>query len=161
MSVLSAQSIRTEIYIEPWSERSVHSCGMSYGLSASGYDLRIKDRVYIAPMEFALVTTVEEIKIPADIQGVLLDKSSWARQGLSCFNTKFEPGWRGFPTVELVNLGRKGIEIPAGAPLCQMEFHRLDSPTELVYDGKYQDQKQVPTEFIKEMKATIPNGETW
>lgn len=160
MSVLSAQSIRTNVYINPWSERTVHSCGMSYGLSASGYDLRIKDRVYLAPMEFALVTTVEEIEIPADVQGILLDKSSWARQGLSCFNTKFEPNWRGFPTVELINLGRKGIEIPAGAPLCQMEFHWLDERTELPYEGKYQNQEQKPTAAIFE-QARLPNAEVW
>lgn len=150
MAVLSAQSIRTNVYIAPWSERTVHANGMSYGLSASGYDLRIKDRVYLAPMEFALATTVEEIGIPNNIQGILLDKSTWARQGLSCFNTKFEPGWRGFPTIELINLGRKGIEIPAGAPLCQMEFHWLDEGTELAYNGKYQNQKQEPTGAIFE-----------
>jgi dCTP deaminase len=146
MSVLSAQSIRTNVFIYPFCERTVHENGMSYGLSSSGYDLRIKDRIYLAPMEFALVTTVEELELPNDIQGILLDKSTWARQGLSMFNTKFEPGWRGFPTVEIVNLGRKAVEIPAGAPLCQMEFQWLDYPTDQAYEGKYQDQEQKPIE---------------
>jgi dCTP deaminase len=153
MSVLSAQSIRTNVFIHPWAERTVHENGMSYGLSASGYDLRIKDGLYLAPMSFALVTTVEELAIPAKVQGILLDKSSWARQGLSCFNTKFEPGWRGYPTIELVNLGRMGLNIPAGAPIAQMEFHWLDEPTELVYDGKYQNQEQTPVEAIFEKAA--------
>lgn len=160
MAVLSAQSIRTNVFIYPWAERSVHSSGMSYGLSASGYDLRIKDGIHIAPGEFALVTTVEEIELPSYVQGILLDKSTWARQGLSCFNTKFEPGWRGYPTVELVNLGRMSLKIEAGAPLCQMEFHELDEPTELVYTGKYQDQKQQPTAAIFE-QAILPNSEVW
>jgi dCTP deaminase len=150
MSVLSAQSIRTNVFISPFSERTVHECGMSYGLSASGYDLRIKDRVYLAPMEFALVTTVEELALPNNVQGILLDKSSWARQGLSCFNTKFEPGWRGYPTVELINLGRRGLVIETGAPLCQMEFVWLDEATEQTYEGKYQNQPQVPVEAILE-----------
>lgn len=152
MTVLSAQSIRTNLYINPWAERTVHENGMSYGLSASGYDLRIKDRLYLAPMEFTLCTTVEKLIIPSNIQGILLDKSTWARQGLSMFNTKFEPGWRGFPTVEVVNLGRRSVEIPAGAPLCQMEFHWLDEATEHAYKGKYQDQEQKPTEAIFEGK---------
>jgi dCTP deaminase len=150
MAVLSAQSIRTNVHIYPWSERTIHPCGMSYGLSASGYDLRIKDSVYLAPLEFALVTTVEEIELPSWVQGILLDKSTFARRGLSCFNTKFEPGWRGYPTVELINLGRMGIKIEAGEPLCQMEFHELDEPTELVYNGKYQNQEQKPVEAIFE-----------
>jgi dCTP deaminase len=150
MAVLSAQSIRANVYIYPWAERTIHPCGMSYGLSASGYDLRIKDAVYLAPLEFALVTTMEEIELPSWAQGILLDKSTFARRGLSCFNTKFEPGWRGYPTVELVNLGRMGIKIEAGEPLCQMEFHELDEPTELVYNGKYQNQEQKPVEAIFE-----------
>jgi dCTP deaminase len=154
MTVLSAQSIRTNIFIYPFAERTIHSCGMSYGLSASGYDLRIKDEIYLAPMCFSLVTTMEEIKLPNWIQGILLDKSTFARRGLSCFNTKFEPGWRGYPTVELINLGRMGIKIEAGEPLCQMEFHRLDYSTELPYEGKYQNQPQAPVEAILECQAS-------
>jgi dCTP deaminase len=160
MTVLSAQSIRNYVYIYPWSERTVHPCGMSYGLSASGYDLRIKDNIYLAPMAFALVTTLEEIAIPTIVQGILLDKSTFARRGLSCFNTKFEPGWQGYPTVELINLGRMGIKIEAGEPLCQMEFHLLDAHTEMPYEGKYQNQPQKPIEAIYE-KAKLPNAEDW
>jgi dCTP deaminase len=156
MSVLSAQSIRTNVYIYPFSERTVHENGMSYGLSASGYDLRIKDRLYLAPMEFALCTTLEELELPDDVQGILLDKSTWARQGLSMFNTKFEPGWRGYPTVEVVNLGRKAVEIPAGAPLCQMEFVWLDEPTEQAYAGKYQNQPNVPVRAMFEAQPELP-----
>lgn len=152
MSVLSAQSIRKYVEITPFSERTVHENGMSYGLSASGYDFRIKDRLYLAPMEFALVTTVERIYIPCDIQGILLDKSTYARKGISMFNTKFEPGWYGYPTVEVINLGRYGVDIPAGSPLCQMEFQWLDAATEQAYKGKYQGQEQEPVEARYEKK---------
>lgn len=150
MSVLSAQTIRARIGIWPWSERTIHECGMSYGLSASGYDLRIKDRLVIAPMSFALCTTLEYLSIPEDVQGILYDKSTFARQGISMFNTKFEPGWQGYPTVEVVNLGRMSVTIEAGAPLCQMEFQYLDRPTELPYNGKYQNQRNEPVEAILE-----------
>lgn len=150
MSILSAQSIRTNVYIHPWSERTVHANGMSYGLSVSGYDLRVKDAHLLSPGEFILVTTVEELRIPNNVQGILLDKSSWARKGLSCFNTKFEPGWRGFPTVELVNLGRETLSIEDGSPIAQMEFHWLDEATESPYSGKYQNQEQVPTPTLYE-----------
>ena len=150
MTVLSAQSIRTNVWINPWSERTVHANGMSFGLSVSGYDLRIKDAIYLASGEFALVTTVEELAIPDNVQGILLDKSSWARQGLSCFNTKFEPGWKGFPTVELVNLGPNGLSIEAGSPIAQMEFYWLDEATENPYTGKYQNQEQKPIPFKAE-----------
>ena len=165
MSVLSAQSIRTNIYINPFVERSVHANGMSYGLSVSGYDLRIKDALVLIPGQFALVTTVEELRIPNNVQGILLDKSSWARKGLSCFNTKFEPGWRGYPTVELVNLGPQTLSIEAGSPIAQMEFYWLDEATEKPYTGKYQDQKQVPVatlyESYKDLVNPEPVGSEW
>lgn len=147
MSVLSAQSIRTNVYIYPWNERTVHPKGMSYGLSVSGYDLRIKNTYVIMPREFVLVTTMEKLGIPKNVQGILLDKSSWARQGLSCFNTKFEPGWCGYPTIELVNLGPNNLLIEDGMPIAQMEFHWLDETTESPYRGKYQDQGQEPVPF--------------
>lgn len=144
MSVLSAQSIRSCLTIEPFCERTVHETGMSFGLSVSGYDLRIRDQICLWPSQFALVTTVERLKLPANIQGILLDKSSWARQGLSMFNTKFEPGWEGYPTVEVVNLSKRAIIIEEGAPLCQMEFHWLDAHSETPYNGKYQNQPNEP-----------------
>jgi deoxycytidine triphosphate deaminase len=150
MTILSAQSIRTNVYIAPFAERTIHSCGMSYGLSASGYDLRVKDRVFLAPMEFALVTTLEEIELPPNIEGVPFTKSTHARQGLMVFHTKFEPNWRGYPTIELINLGRRSIEIKSGEPLCQMEFKWLDEDTEMPYTGKYQNQVQAPVEAIFE-----------
>ena len=152
MGVLSAQSIRKYIDITPFSERTVHENGMSYGLSVSGYDLRLKGKVALWPGQFKLVTVMERLDIPKNVQGLLLDKSSWARQGLSCFNTKFEPGWHGYPTVELVNHNDKVVCIPEGAPLCQMEFHWLDEDTEAPYTGKYQNQENEP------VPARIENG---
>ncbi len=129
---------------------------MSYGLSGAGYDLRIhinepyRNNYHIlAPGKFLLATTVEEIALPNNIMGMLVDKSSWARQALSVFNTVFEPGWKGFPTIELVNLGEKAISIPQKAPIAQMVFMYLNQPTD-GYSGKYQHQKQEPVAAIME-----------
>jgi dCTP deaminase len=143
--ILSAQTIRNRLRnrITPFNERRVFN-GMSYGLSHAGYDLRIKDELVLWPTEFALATTIEELEFPNDILGMLKDKSSWARRGLSVFNTIFEPGWRGYPTIELANHGDQRLVIEAGAPIAQMIFHQVDQPTEKPYAGKYQDQPQEP-----------------
>jgi dCTP deaminase len=143
--ILSAQTIRNRLRnrITPFNERTVFN-GMSYGLSHAGYDLRIKDELVLWPTEFALATTIEELEFPNDILGMLKDKSSWARRGLSVFNTIFEPGWRGYPTIELANHGDQRLVIEAGAPIAQMIFHQVDQPTEKPYAGKYQDQPQEP-----------------
>lgn len=142
--ILSAQTIRRSIVIEPFCERTVEH-GMSYGLSGAGYDLRIKDRIFLRAGEFKLATTIERFEFPDDVMGMLADKSSWARCGVALQNTIFEPGWRVYPTLELSNHGFRNIRIPAGAPVGQMIFMRLDAPTERPYGaGKYQDQPQEP-----------------
>lgn len=160
--ILSAQSILARVLasrsgagspgldIYPFTERTVRD-GMSYGLSAAGYDLRIKDELNLSPGEFALATTEEWVSLPPDLMGHLADKSSWARRGVALQNTIFEPGWRGYPTLEVSNHGRGDVHIPAGAPIGQLIFHVLDRATDRPYSGKYQDQPQRPVEAISEV----------
>lgn len=138
-----------ELDINPLCERAVIH-GMSYGLSAAGYDIRIKDALVLAPGDFALGTTVEHISLPVDLMAELKDKSTWARRGIAVQNTIFEPGWRGYPTVEVSNHGPHIVRVPAGAPIGQLIFHVLDEPTERPYEGKYQDQPQRPVEALEE-----------
>ena len=138
--ILSAQSIRTRKPIEPFYERTVVS-GMSFGLSHAGYDVRIAETVILMPGHFSLASTVEKFDMPDDLIAMVHDKSTWARRGLSLFNTVIEPGWRGYLTLELTNSGHDLLRIHAGDPIAQIVFMRLDEPTESPYTGKYQDQE--------------------
>lgn len=156
--IWSAQTIRARIesycewgdfFIEPFCSRTVEH-GMSYGLSSAGYDVRIKDRLEMLPGDFVLAVTVERIGLSHDVMAQLADKSSWARRGIAVQNTIFEPGWRGYPTLEISNHGRERVIIPAGAPIGQLIFHQLDQPTDAPYAGKYQDQPQRPVGAIRE-----------
>lgn len=147
--ILSAQTIRCRVRIEPFSERSICE-GMSYGLSAAGYDIRIANDIKLVRGDFALATTVERFEFPDDVMGMLADKSTWARRGIAVQNTIFEPGWRGYPTIELSNHGLWDAEIKQGTPIAQMVFHLLDRPTDRPYSGKYQDQPQWPVQAIEE-----------
>jgi dCTP deaminase len=52
-----------------------------------------------------------------------------------------EPGWRGVLRIELFNERWWPLWIIAGSPIAQIEFNLLDEPTEIPYNGKYQDQK--------------------
>lgn len=184
MSVLSAQSIRQRVHavnggivtnflpmqIEPFSE-SKQACGMSYGLTGAGYDIRLgkigkpawtrgdNERAgdknwtdsaaqswMLQPGSFILAASLERFELPNDIQAIVHDKSTLARQGLALQNTVLEPGWEGFITLELSNHGPKPIRILVGQPIAQIVFHQLDHPTELPYRGKYQNQDNLPTE---------------
>lgn len=142
--ILSAQSIRARGgMITPFNERAIFG-GMSYGLSACGYDVRIAERVILWPGDFILASTMERFDLPHDVAGLLMDKSTWARLGVSVQNTIAEPGWRGYLTLEISNHGKEVISIPAGSPIGQMAFHLLDQPTEQPYGGKYMDQESGP-----------------
>lgn len=148
MTVLSAQSIRrlcrgNKPLIEPFVEAST-SGGRSFGLSACSYDCRIADGLLVPVGQGRLASTVERFRLPDNICGSVLDKSTWARVFLSAFNTHLDPGWEGFLTVELVNLGSEVVEFKPGDPLCQVKFEWLDVATILPYRGKYQDQEQGP-----------------
>lgn len=134
--------------------------GVSFGLSEAGYDIRIKQDVYfdggdvwvdgvqIHHTMFTLASAIEEFQMPSNLVGVVHDKSTWARQGLSVFNTVIEPSWHGFLTLELVYHGRDGLHIPAGAGIAQVIFHQTSESA--YYDGKYQNQADKPVAAVFE-----------
>ena len=155
--ILSAQSIRVrcdnyEQMIIPFHERTIHN-GMTYGLSAAGYDIRIAEDVYLSYPKydkFVLASSMEYFNMPDDVLGRVADKSSWARKGLAVQNTVIEPGWKGYLTLELSYHGNASLEITKGTPIAQIIFELLDAPTEQPYRGKYQNQRAGAVEAIEE-----------
>lgn len=162
MSILSGQTIRRLGILDPCADRT-QDRGLSYGLGPAGYDLRLvlgdwtgdqtitprfEDEqgkyTLLQPGDFTLAAAVEHFTMPADTLGIVHDKSSLARQGLTVFNTVIEPGWRGFLTLELRNNGPLLLRLDEGQAIAQVVFHRLDEVAERPYDGKYQDQGAGP-----------------
>lgn len=133
--------------------------GMSYGLGPAGYDVRLNaievgdfivNQYELPPGGFVLGSTIERFNIPNDLLPQIVDKSSWARKGLCIQNTVGEPGWRGHLTLEITNHSSKYIHIEHGMPICQILFFLLAEPTDMPYDGKYQDQSADPVRAISE-----------
>jgi dCTP deaminase len=92
---------------------------------------------------FTLASTIEEFDMPDCLVGIVHDKSTWARKGLSVFNTVIEPGWKGFLTLELVYHGNEELIIPAGSGIAQVIFHKTSN--RIKYEGRYQNQSDEPT----------------
>ena len=145
--------------------------GMTYGCSEAGYDIRIKQEIRFYPVNpdaefkkfrvmsftndsftnddegrFTIASAIEEFHLPTNLLGRVCDKSSWARKGLSVFNTVIEPGFKGGLTLELVYHGNTDLIIPAGAPIAQVIFEEVKNPAQ--YSGKYQFQSSEPTPSI-------------
>jgi dCTP deaminase len=95
---------------------------------------------------FTIASAIEEFQMPHNLVGIVHDKSTWARQGLSVFNTVVENGFFGGLTLELVYHGRNGLHIPAGAGIAQVIFH--ETIERAYYSGKYQGQSTDPTPAI-------------
>ena len=142
----------------------VREHGVSYGLGEAGYDIRIKQEIKFTMRygirfikvtdepeklgRFCIASAIEEFDIPGNLVGVVHDKSTWARKGLSVFNTVIEPGWKGHLTLELVYHGMDDLIIPAGAGIAQVIFSEVKEPAH--YTGKYQNQADRPVAAIHE-----------
>lgn len=133
--------------LSPMLASKVRDHGVTHGLSEAGYDIRIAQAVTLHPLRrFTIASTVERFTMPAGLVAIVHDKSTWARRGLSVFNTVIEPGWHGWLTLELVYHGWGVLRIPAGAGIAQAIFHRVTEPA--VYKGRYQDQPDRPVAAI-------------
>lgn len=119
--------------------------GMSHGLTECGYDIRIKQGVWLFPgRRFVLASSVEEFDMPNYLMGRVLNKSTWARRGVDAsMTTNIEPGWKGWLTIELCYRRMWPIYIPAGTGIAQVIFETLSDNAS--YVGKYQHQPNSPT----------------
>lgn len=123
--------------------------GFSWGLTECGYDIRIRQDIWMFPgRSFVLGSSMEYFNMPDDMMGRILNKSTWARLGVDAsMTTNIEPGWRGWLTIELRYSRWKPLLIPAGVGIAQVIFEVIMHPTE--YEGKYQDQDYEPVPAIR------------
>lgn len=135
--------------IEPFCSRTLRN-GMTFGLSAAGYDVRCAQEVTLYRGDFVLLSTLEHFHMPDDLVATVMDKSTWARRGLSLLNTIIEPGWHGVLTLEAVLHAKGPVRIMMGDPIAQIVFQRLTGPAVAPYRGKYQGQPARPVEAILE-----------
>jgi dCTP deaminase len=148
MSIIPGQKI-SQNWVYPFFHRS-KIYGMTYGLSAAGYDIRIAQDIWLFPGVMRLASSIERFQMPNDVLARVCDKSSWARRGVFVQNTVIEPGWSGYLTLELTRGLPWPIRIKAGSPIAQIIFERLEEPTYYPYAGKYQNQRMGPQPAIDE-----------
>ncbi len=152
-----------------------HGKVISYGASSYGYDVRCGgsfkvftnihsatvdpkafdarsfvdiqgDCCVIPPNSFALASTIEYFRIPADVLTVCLGKSTYARCGIIVNVTPLEPEWEGNVTLEFSNTTTLPAKIYANEGAAQMLFFQSDERCEVSYKdrkGKYQGQRGV------------------
>lgn len=104
------------------------------------------ERVYVGygrefvlhPRELVLGSTLEYIRMPKDLIAYLVGRSTWGRLGLIIATaTLLHPGFKGCPTLELINQGNIPIPLYPGWCIAQLVFHKLESPEASAYISKY------------------------
>lgn len=87
----------------------------------------------LAPQQFRLAFTLEEVTLPPDLAGNVQGKSSLARAGLAVHITAphIHPGFSGRITLELYNHGPWTLEFVPGEDLvCQLILYKVTSPVD-------------------------------
>lgn len=113
-------------YVREMSEPDHHDAIRSRKQKHERYDVPFHESFLLHPGTLALVPTLEWVKIPYDIQGVVTARSSWAREGLNIATaTIVNPGYTGIVTLELANFGEIPIKLYPGLRLAQIAFYEL------------------------------------
>ena len=90
----------------------------------------------LPPHSYALGVTMETFRMPRNVTGIAMGKSTYARAGLLVNTTPLEAGWTGRLVVELANLADLPLRIYVNEGIGQVVFLESDEDR----GGKYQDQ---------------------
>jgi dCTP deaminase len=97
----------------------------------------------LPPHHYGLGVTVETFKMPRNVTGVALGKSTYARAGLLVNTTPLEAGWTGRLVVEIGNLANLPLRVYVNEGIGQILFFESDEDCSVSYSdrgGKYQGQ---------------------
>lgn len=95
------------------------------------------------PNSFVLAHTVEYLRIPRNVIGLMTVKSTYARCGIVSPPTVLEPEWEGHVTIEISNTTPLPARIYANEGIAQVLFFEADHACRVSYadrKGKYQGQ---------------------
>ncbi|PIS46454.1 MAG: dCTP deaminase [Elusimicrobia bacterium CG08_land_8_20_14_0_20_51_18] len=167
--------------ISPFVEGLITKGKVSYGLSSYGYDIRVADeyKVFtdvhntvidpkefskeafvdlkaphciVPPNSFALARSIEYFRIPRNVIGLCIGKSTYARCGIVVNITPLEPEWEGHLTLEISNTTPIPAKIYSNEGIAQLVFLGADEICEISYKdrkGKYQSQRGVTLPRMK------------
>jgi dCTP deaminase len=101
------------------------------------------DYCVIPPNSFLLGRSLEYFRIPREVIGIVLGKSSYARCGIVVNVTPLEPTWEGHVIIEISNTTPLPAKVYANEGIAQVIFISADEICEISYadrGGKYQGQ---------------------
>lgn len=128
-------------YVIPLNDEATYDLSGKYHHAILHQKL-VSDVFILDPGHIVLARSIETFKIPSDVMGIAVGKSTWARIGLFTNITPLEAGWQGQLTIEISNTAHYKIAVHAGWGIAQVYFLQ-GNPTQAPYVGKYQGQEGV------------------
>lgn len=151
--------------ISPFVDKTVEDGVISYGLSSSGYDVRLGTIFYrlkqgntiidpkynneydwdvvvtnspfiLHPNEYVLGHSIETFSLPDDVMVLVVGKSTYARVGLLVNVTPGEPGWTGQWTLEFSNPTKRPIKLYPNEGIAQCIFFKSEQLCDVSYAAK-------------------------
>ena len=111
--------------------------------------------IYIVapPNSFVLTRTIEYMRMPRNVVGLMTVKSTYARCGIVSPPTVLEPEWEGHITIEISNTTPLPARIYANEGIAQILFFLSDEDCQVSYadrKGKYQGQRGITLPKVKQ-----------
>jgi dCTP deaminase len=174
------EMVKEHKMIEPFEEGLVRKGRVSYGVSSYGYDLRAADEfkiftnvhsvmvdpkkfdekslmsvrekeIFIPPNSFALTRSIEYFRIPRNVLGLCIGKSTYARCGMIVNVTPLQPEWEGYLVIEISNTTPLPAKVYANEGIAEILFFEADKDD--VCEKSYKDTAGV---YSKQKKIILP-----
>ncbi len=122
------------------------------------YECGESSEITVRPREHLLLHTLEYIKLPDYIAGLVNLRSTWARTGIYVPSTAVDAGFEGQLTIEVIGSSFP-VKLYAGDRFLHLVLVKLGTPSVKPYKGEYQGQKGVrlPKFFTVPGKITKNN----
>jgi dCTP deaminase len=96
------------------------------------------DNIVIHPHQFILASSLEFIRLPFDLMGQVIGRSTWGRLGLIVATAiAIQPSFAGTLALELRNLGETPLVLYPGQSIAQIFFHLVDGAHDAEGVGQY------------------------
>jgi len=107
--------------------------GEALASSAKRLHVPFGGALVLHPKQFVLGSTLEYFRVPYNLAGYVLSRSSWGRFGLVVATAAaVHPGYFGVLCLELSNIGEVPVSLYAGVSIAQIFFHEVAGDPELL-----------------------------
>lgn len=113
-------------------------------------DIEKQGYILLEPGDFGIVEVFEELQLNNQYTARFGLRSKYARKGLiATVGTQIDPGFHGRLIIGITNLTPKPISLPYKDDFVSVEFHKLETPSTVVYSGPYQNKLGIGAEEIE------------